>query len=202
MADECLGSTLYRRFFEEPPPAVRDLLAAHAATRERTADEHMFTVRSWNDARLGTFRLQLFTAPGTRPVAVATQGPAEGGRLADGAEDYAAEVWRRHFPGSPEPPVWITLQLRPGPQDETPEQFTLATFRTGDGHELFSPQTCQVTDADVAALTGVTVSRDRGEGYRPWPRRPSAEPDWLVAWTLLLPRPQGMNRGCFTTAPP
>jgi hypothetical protein len=130
---------------EDPPPAVRDLLAAHAAARERTAGEHMFTVRSWNGARLGTFRLQLFTAPGTRPVAVATQGPAEGGRLADGAEDYAAEAWCRHFPGSAEPPVWITLQLRPGPPDGPPEQ---------------------------------------------------------VAWTLLLPRPQGMNRGCFTTAPP
>jgi hypothetical protein len=62
------------------PPAVRDLLAAHAAARERTADDHMFTVSSWNGARMGTFRLQLFTAPGTRPVAVATQGPAEGGR--------------------------------------------------------------------------------------------------------------------------
>lgn len=78
-------------------------------------------------------------------------------------------MWRRHFPGSPEPPVWITLQLRPGPQDETPEQFTLATFRTGDGHELFSPQTCQVTDADVAALTGMTVIRQaRREGTAGW----------------------------------
>lgn len=27
-----------------PATAVRDLLAAHAATRERTADKHMFTV--------------------------------------------------------------------------------------------------------------------------------------------------------------
>jgi hypothetical protein len=59
----------------ERPAAVRDLLAAHAAARERTADQHMFTVSSWNGARMGTFRLQLFTAPGTRPVAVATQGP-------------------------------------------------------------------------------------------------------------------------------
>ena len=62
----------------ERPAAVRDLLAAHAAARSRTADKHMFTVSSWNGARMGTFRLQLFTAPGTRPVAVATQGPAEG----------------------------------------------------------------------------------------------------------------------------
>jgi hypothetical protein len=35
------------------------------------------------------------------------------------------------------------------------------------------------------------VSRDRGDD----------QPDWRVAWTILLPRPQGMNRGCFTKAP-
>jgi hypothetical protein len=34
------------------------------------------------------------------------------------------------------------------------------------------------------------------------PRRPAPPPDWRVAWTILLPRPRGMNRGCFTTAPP
>lgn len=112
-------------------PAVRDLLAVHAAARERTADEHMFTVSSWSGHRMGTFRLQLFTAPGARPVAVATQGPAEGGRLADWAEDYAAAVWRRHFPGSAEPPVWITLQLLPGRQGTRPQRFSLGDFPRG-----------------------------------------------------------------------
>src|SRR5581483_2735099 len=42
------------------PSAVRDLLAVHAAARERTADEHMFTVSGWSGHRMGTFRLQLF----------------------------------------------------------------------------------------------------------------------------------------------
>lgn len=28
------------------------------------------------------------------------------------------------------------------------------------------------------------------------------EPVWRVAWTILLPRPEGMDRGCITTAPP
>jgi hypothetical protein len=181
---------------------VRDLLAAHAAARERTADEHMFTVSSWSGHRMGTFRLQLFTAPGTRPVAVATQGPAEGGRLANWAEDYAAEVWRRHFPGSAEPPVWITLQLLPGRQGRRPDRFDLVTFRAGEPHELSSPQRFPMTDADVAALTGAPVSRDRGEGYQPWPREPDPEPVWRVAWTILLPRPEGMNRGCITASPP
>jgi hypothetical protein len=68
-----------------------------------------------------------------------------------------------------------------------------------EDYELSSPQRYPMADADVAALAGVPVSRDRGEGYQPWPRLP--EPDWRVAWTILLPRPRGMKRGCFTTAP-
>ena len=185
----------------EPPPAVRELLALHAATRHRTSDDHMSTVTSWNGTRIGTFRLQLFTASGTRPVAIATQYfPGEGDPLGTWTEEYASEVWRREFPDSAEPPVWITLQLHPGPRDAPPEQFTLVTFQAGGEHELSSPQPSPMTDADAAALTGVPASRDRGEGYQPWPRPP--EPDWRVAWTILLPRPRGMNRGCFRTAPP
>ena len=182
------------------PPAVRELLAAHAAARQRTSDDHMFTL-TVNGMRAGTFRLQLFTAPGARPVAVATQySPGDGDPLGTWAEYYASDVWRREFPGSAEPPVWISLRLDPEPRDAPPEPFTLVTFRAGDDYELSSPQRYPVTDADVAALAGVPVSRDRGEGYQPWPRPP--EPDWRVAWTVLLPRPQGVNRGCFTTAPP
>jgi hypothetical protein len=187
----------------ERPAAVRDLLAAHAAARERTADEHMFTVSSWNGARMGTFRLQLFTAPGTRPVAVATQGPAEGGRLADWAGDYAAEVWRRHFPGSAEPPVWITLQLPPSSREgRRPQRFSLVTFRLWEPYELSWPQRFAMTDADVAALAGTPVDRDRGDVYQPWPVESDPEPVWRVAWTILLPRPEGMDRGCITAAAP
>jgi hypothetical protein len=159
------------------PPAVRDLLAAHAAARERTADDHMFTVSSWNGARMGTFRLQLFTAPGTRPVAVATQGPAEGGRLTDWAEEYAAEVRRRHFPDSAEPPVWITLQLAPASLERRrPQRFSLVTFLAWEPHALSWPQRFPMTDADVAALTGAPVDRDRGGEYQPWPVEPDPEP--------------------------
>jgi hypothetical protein len=122
-----------------PALAVRDLLAVHAATRERTADHHMFTVNSWSGQLMGTFRLQLFTAPGARPVAVATQLPLEGGSLANGAEDYAADVWRQKFPGSAESPIWITLQLHPGGPAEGPERFSLVTFRVAGPYELSSP---------------------------------------------------------------
>ena len=34
------------------------------------------------------------------------------------------------------------------------------------------------------------------------PRQPGPDPEWQVAWTILPPRPQGMNRGCIKTAPP
>jgi hypothetical protein len=184
----------------EPPPAGRELLALHAAARQRMSDDHMFTV-TINGTRVGTFRLQLFTAPGARPVAVATQCfPGEGDSLGACAEEYASEVWRREFPDSAEPPVWISLRLDPRRPDAPPKQFTLVTFRADGEHELSTPQRYPMTDADVAALVGVPVSRDRGEGYQPWPRPP--EPDWRAAWTILLPRPEGMNRGCFTTAPP
>jgi hypothetical protein len=54
-----------------------------------------------------------------------------------------------------------------------------------------------MTDADVAALTGAPVDRDRGDGYQPWPVEPDPEPVWRVAWTILLPRPVGMDRGCI-----
>jgi hypothetical protein len=135
-------------------------------------------------------------------VAVATQLRAEGGRLANWAEDYAAEVWCRHFPGAAEPPIWITLQLHPGVRGAGPERFTLVTFSVEGPNELSAPQSCPMTDADLAALTGVPVSRDRGEGYQPWPREPDPEPSWQVAWTILLPRPEGMDRGCIRAAPP
>jgi hypothetical protein len=78
---------------------------------------------------MGTFRLQLFTAPGTRPVAVATQGPAEGGRLADWAGDYGAEVWRRHFPGSAEPRSGSRCSCPRAAVRERPQRFSLVTFR-------------------------------------------------------------------------
>lgn len=135
-------------------------------------------------------------------MAVATQLRAEGGRLANWAEDYAAEVWCRHFPGAAEPPIWITLQLHPGVRGAGPERFTLVTFSVEGPNELSAPQSCPMTDADLAALTGVPVSRDRGEGYQPWPREPDPEPSWQVAWTILLPRPEGMDRGCIRAAPP
>jgi len=182
-------------------PAIAALLTAHAAARERTADEHMFTVSVAGEPA-GSFRLQLFTAAGTRPVAVATQLRGEGGSLANRAGTYAAEVWRRLVPDLAEPPVWITLQLHPGRVGRRPDRFTLVTFDVAGPHDLDSPRWCGMTDQDLARLTGSPVTRDRGQGYRPWPQPPDPEPSYRVAWTVFLPRPHGMDRGCFTAAPP
>ena len=60
---------------------VRELLVTCAAARECVADEHVFTV-THGGLLVGTFRLQLFTASGVRPVAIATQTMGEGGSLA------------------------------------------------------------------------------------------------------------------------
>lgn len=61
-------------------PIVRELLASYAGARQRAVDDHMFEVTG-NQYRVGAFRLQLFTAPGTRPVVAATQIAGEGGSL-------------------------------------------------------------------------------------------------------------------------
>ncbi|MFF0401807.1 hypothetical protein ACFYSJ_39815 [Streptomyces sp. NPDC005248] len=52
-----------------PRPHGPDDLRALAAARRLSVDDHMFTAPGLP----GTFRLQLFTAAGARPVAVATQ---------------------------------------------------------------------------------------------------------------------------------
>ncbi len=68
------------------------LLRLHAGPRTRSVDEHMFRVDR------SSFRLQLFTAPGLRPVAVATQTVGEGASLMNRAERFAEAIWQRHCP--------------------------------------------------------------------------------------------------------
>jgi hypothetical protein len=114
-------------------PRIQKLLAEHAAVRQQVADEHMFTVTHENGIRMGTFRLQLFAAPGARPVAVATQTWGECGSLINRAEKYATAVWRRCFLQEPVEPVWMELQLLdlPGRPDRILQQ-TRAVGLLGD----------------------------------------------------------------------
>lgn len=70
-----------------PRPGGRDELRALSAPRRLAVDDPMFT------ASAGTFRLQLFTAAGTRPVAVATQiADEEGMSLMNAVESFAGVV--------------------------------------------------------------------------------------------------------------
>ncbi|MFG2359705.1 hypothetical protein [Streptomyces sp. NPDC048521] len=81
----------------EPTPRLHgpDKLSALATPRELSVDDPMFTAPGLP----GTFRLQLFTADGARPVAVATQvAGAEGMSLTNGVEKFAGAVWKRHCP--------------------------------------------------------------------------------------------------------
>lgn len=164
---------------------------AYAAPRERVVDEHMFAVDD-GVGRRGTFRLQLFTAAGARPVAIVTQqfdsGPGEGASLTNAAEHYAAAVWRRYFPDDAEPPIWIQLVLLGG--DSPLEGFQAVKFTVTGPHRLERPNWEPLRPQEVAALVGGEVDPGRGEGYIPAPAEPEAEFFYRVAWVAALPRPE------------
>ena len=81
------------------------LLAEAAARRERVVDDYMFAVGRGR-RHPARFRLQLFTAPGGRPVAVLIQQAGEGAGLVNEGERYAEAVRQRHWPGHAVPPIW------------------------------------------------------------------------------------------------
>jgi hypothetical protein len=71
---------------DDADDAASRLLAAHAARRSRTVDEHMFRGSELAPVP-GTFRLQLFTAAGVRPVVLAVQTVEDGPSLINRAEE-------------------------------------------------------------------------------------------------------------------
>ncbi|MFJ9893457.1 hypothetical protein ACIQPR_08995 [Streptomyces sp. NPDC091280] len=134
-----------------------------AAPRLLTVDDHMF------HAGRTSFRLQLFTAPGRRAVAVATQAEDEAPSLTNVAESCVAAVWEQHCRDQELPPVWIERQLR-GAFGREPD-FQLVTY--GEAAPLWST----ISAEQVAHLVGGPVAEDRGEGYVP--PEPEAEPELL-----------------------
>ncbi|MGP3920550.1 hypothetical protein [Nonomuraea sp. 10N515B] len=175
---------------------IESLLEQHADARTRTVDDHMFTVErpGYSPA---TFRLQLFTAPGVHPVAVATQTDQEGTSLVNAAETYAAEVWRRHCPDESEPPIWIERQLL---GDSTFNRFALVTFTLTGPFELCCPEWGRITEAELTRLVGGAVDPDRGDGYVPRPPEPEDEPRFRTIWTMRLPRPHPFRaKTCMPT---
>ncbi|MYZ41040.1 MULTISPECIES: hypothetical protein, partial [unclassified Streptomyces] len=146
-----------------PPSGGQDELGALAAPRRLSVDDHMFTA----PALPGTFRLQLFTAPGARPVAVVTQiAGAEGMSLMNGVERFAGAVWERHCPDQDLPPVWVERQLEAqGALRES--RFRRVVFAGADRYRPHGPRWSVITHEELQDLVGATVATDRGTGYAP-----------------------------------
>jgi hypothetical protein len=176
-----------------------ELLAAHAGLRRRVVDEHMFDpgLRWVPHAR---FRVQLFSAPGLRSVAVVTQMPGEGTSLVNAAERYAEVVWRRLCPEQAQPPLWIQRLLVEEQDSTSPYAGELVTFTVED-QTLTAPRFGPgVTAQELAKLVGMPVDTGRGN-------QTEVEPDLdLGAMSVMvyepmpvarLPRPgPDADRGC------
>ncbi len=175
-------------------------LANHVGLRERVLDEHMYRLPPEAGYQV-TFRLQLFTAAGLRPVAVATQMPlaGEGTSLTNAAETCAAVVWQQHFPDDQEPPIWIAHMIMEGRRDL--QAVTFAVDRAAG--TLHDPGWRSVSSADVDALVGQPVDLERGSGFVA--PEPELEPEsvYVAMPVVLLPRPRPFRKaGCMATGVP
>ena len=170
----------------EPAPR-RDELRALSAPRQLSLDDPIFTAPGLP----GTFRLQLFTAAGVRPVAVATQiAGKEGMGLMNGAERFAGAVWERHCPAEDQPPVWVERQLwAEGSLQET--CFRRVVFAEADRYQPRGPRWSVITREQLQDLVGTSVATDRGAGYVPRAAEPEPQSvfrEFAVA-RLARPRP-------------
>ena len=161
-----------------------------AAARERVVDEHMFRVDE--RGRRGTFRLQLFTADGVRPVAIATQrwglDDYEGTSLPNASETFAAAVWRQYFPNDAEPPIWIERSL--SDNDPPMDEHTMSVSYTVTGpHTLKAPSWHPISVPEIETLIGGQFDAGRGGGYVPAEPEPGPELSWRVVPVVRLPRP-------------
>ena len=183
-------------------PPQQPVPAAFAGARERILDEHMYRPVPPQAHWRVTFRLQLFTAPGLRPVAIATQipGPGDGGSLTNTAERCAADVWKQFFPEEPEPPIWIAHMILDQWRDLSVVTFTADPAKC----TLRCPEWDFLAPADVDALVGQPVDLERGSGFHPPPPMPP-EPEsvWMAYPVVLLPRPTPFRQvGCMATGVP
>lgn len=156
-----------------------------AGARHRTVDDHMFRARTAVGGE-ASFRLQLFTAPGQRPVAVVTQTTYEGASLTNAAERFAAAVWERHCPEEKQPPVWVQRQLL---HDDDEADFQLVTFKESEPYRLARPGWRTITSAQMEELVGGPVATDRGSGYVEPVPEPEPEAQFRVMAVCRLPRP-------------
>ncbi|MFD8597650.1 hypothetical protein ACFV1L_21870 [Kitasatospora sp. NPDC059646] len=178
--------------------SVREALAL-AGPRVRVVDDHMFRPSAEGRA---SFRLQLFTGEGLRPVAVATQTMYEGMGLTNAAEEYAAAVWERHCAEQELPPLWIQRQLYDSGMGLR-ERFELVTFGRAERFELGSPGWRRISAEQVAELVGGPVAEDRGEGYVPWEPLPEPRSVFEVLAVRRLADPKPFREpGCMPVGAP
>lgn len=129
-----------------------------AVPRTRTLDNRRYTVDGASPRR-ARFRLQLFTAAGVRPLAMATQICLDdpGASLMNGAERYAAAVWEEHFPNEAEPPLWIARMFLPGGDVNQ----SLTSFKEIERYKLRLPSWAPLSDEQIQAIAGTDVALDR-----------------------------------------
>lgn len=154
----------------------------HSGPRSRTVDEHMFSVGK------ASFRLQLFCAPGLRPVAVATQTNREGASLTNRAERFVEAIWQQHCSDEAQPPIFIAHQLWSEDRDLGLRQTDF--IATGQ-YTVASPPKWgpKLTTAELATLVGEPVDLERGIGYvEPKPPNDGTARFVTVA-VVTLPRP-------------
>lgn len=169
-------------------------LLKDAGRRRRVVDDHMFNpgLAQFPHAR---FRLQVFTAPGLRPVAVATQTAGEGPSLINGAEQYAQAAWRQTCPQELRPPIWVQRFLM---DEAAPGRYAAqwVELEVVDGVVQPALRGCGVTEQELAELVGQSV--DLGRGDRAEVERP-VEPVMVLEPTpvVTLPRPdRDADRAC------
>lgn len=141
----------------------------------RVLDDHDFTIEIPRTHGPHSCRLQVFTAPGTRPVIVATQDDLApvGKSVTNAAEAFAQEAWRRHLPGQREAPRWIEHYVS--------GYWLEVTFDVDADGRLSSPSWAGTSHEAVNALVGQVVEADRGERFVP----PEPEPARPAAFYLL-----------------
>ncbi|MCW6005365.1 hypothetical protein K1W54_12345 [Micromonospora sp. CPCC 205371] len=170
-------------------PPLPASLADLVGVRERALDEHMYRLPQAGVPV--TFRLQLFTAPGLRPVAIATQvpGAGDGTSLSNAAETCAETVWQQYFPNDPEP---------------RRRHLSVVTFTANPVEQaLHAPQWQHVLPAAVDALVGPPVDLERGSGFTPPEVKPFPESAYVARLVVLLPRPAPFREsGCMATGVP
>ena len=159
----------------------RQVLAEDAGVRTRVLDVPVHHV-TFDHGGSGSFRLQVYTGDGLRPVVIATQhAPSEGCSLVNGAEWYASSVWRSHFPELDEPPLWVQNL-----HAHRSRMLAIVAFDTGDDYTLSSPTWDVIGTGYLRRLVGADVDLERGERPAPAPK-PVHRTKFVVTPVASLP---------------